>query len=727
MALSTLARSGRVGGRVVREARRQGVRAMASYNFATQDFHKFLKPTPGIDTDALRVETVKRMEAFNPQSWHDAPIRTVLNGQEIRDAGDHEVDTVDAFNTVNGKQTVSPGHVVDRIINHVQTYKAPTVDNREAIRKIEDIFFSGPLAADLVARQALDFHKQDGITEIEESVQALRVERNINDALFADELAGKVVIRRDVAFVGAVSNFTNFLDLCRKMIRNIELGVPVVVLSRSNTTQHMYRYTLELLDLMKEHGVDLGLVTYCSCSIEDQRRLLAASKGSPMYFTGSREVSTKIKEVMPKLMSSTGGPNTMVVGPGAFTPEVAEAARMSNMIEHKGQCTALRHLVVAKGSLDDLHAVYKSTPAPGTAKDSLRLKEFSAPLRELSKPVADGYSTIQAGDLEVAVRVNGAHPPAEINEQWREAYIDLTTPESLGDAELSELAAWLNREQPISLAMNCSTEASMKLFENTAMVVYTVGTLDKNAPALTCQARPQEGECFGEFPPRHMLDDVTYFPVVVPSSTPGYNTTYAPDHLKSLGSAATSSWGLSSSLEGALQLVEHCDTDEQKGYCRLLLEYLADATTGPHRGYGPRTPLFGLQRPPLEGGDCCVRLGDGASVSDAVRFILPFVATNARSQLTVSVPPSLSHAALAVMEQQGLTVVRESDDAFHSRSSNFWNAISLPLATPLDPEFPLAAHFVSRLFPLGHIKSVLPNDEAFVSTYAASAKWLRLA
>lgn len=56
------------------------------------------------------------------------------------------------------------------------------------------------------------------MTEIEESLEANPVERAMVDDLLADERAGLITLRRDPAFVGAVSNFSNFLDLCRKTL-----------------------------------------------------------------------------------------------------------------------------------------------------------------------------------------------------------------------------------------------------------------------------------------------------------------------------------------------------------------------------------------------------------------------------------------------------------------------------------------------------------------------------
>ena len=51
----------------------------------------------------------------------------------------------------------------------------------------------------LIRNQCMDFRKQDGVTEIEESIMANAVERNLNDGLMDDERSsrnsdGKVVM-----------------------------------------------------------------------------------------------------------------------------------------------------------------------------------------------------------------------------------------------------------------------------------------------------------------------------------------------------------------------------------------------------------------------------------------------------------------------------------------------------------------------------------------------------
>ena len=187
---------------------------------------------------------------------------------------------MDAFNFENGSIRHATEEEVDLLIQQIKNFK-PERDNRESVRKVEvDIFEN--YSDFLIGNQALDFHKQDGVTEIEESVQANLVERRMNDQLLEDEAAGVVTINRATAFCACVSNFTNFLDLSRKTLRNIELGVPVVVLSRSNTTQHMYRWAELLTRLMAKHGVEPGMVSYAACSLAQQRRLYEASPTGAM-------------------------------------------------------------------------------------------------------------------------------------------------------------------------------------------------------------------------------------------------------------------------------------------------------------------------------------------------------------------------------------------------------------------------------------------------------------
>ena len=113
------------------------------------------------------------------------------------------------------------------------------------------------------------------------------------------------------------------------------------------------------------------------------------------------------------------------------------------------------------------------------------------------------------------------------------AYVDFSSPRDFGtSAHVEELSQWLVDNQPISLAMNTeggNMEYARALFERTGLVVYTVG--HEGSPALTCQARPQEGEIFGEFPVRRVLGEYTKYPMVVPSPTAAYNSSYTNEFL----------------------------------------------------------------------------------------------------------------------------------------------------------------------------------------------------
>lgn len=63
-----------------------------AYNFASSGYSALIRPTPGIDTNALRAEVVRRIEAFDPRAWlacmcGGQPPRGPIQTVEHRDGG----------------------------------------------------------------------------------------------------------------------------------------------------------------------------------------------------------------------------------------------------------------------------------------------------------------------------------------------------------------------------------------------------------------------------------------------------------------------------------------------------------------------------------------------------------------------------------------------------------------------------------------------------------------
>ena len=99
-------------------------------------------------------------------------------------------------------------------------------------------------------------------------------------------------------------------------------------------------------------------------------------------------------------------------------------------------------------------------PQMASASDSLAANEFAALLdghpTSASNP-ASGYSTHP--DRAIAYRISESLPGNDIDEMWRQGYLDVTTvgEAAFGQAEMvNDLAAWLNHHQPISLAGACT-------------------------------------------------------------------------------------------------------------------------------------------------------------------------------------------------------------------------------------------------------------------------------
>ena len=583
---SAAAASARPGSSTVRCATR-------AFHFATPAFAKALRPVPTVDTSALRAAALDALDRFDSKSWQDHPIASLLHGERL--AAGTRVETRDAFGRPNGAQLLATDAEMAAIVEHATRFQGEVADLRVPVRAVEARMLDtiGGGAGELIAHQLLDFGKQDGVTEIEEALQANAVERRLNDGLLGAESRGEVKIGRRVALATCVSNFTNFLDFSRKALRNLELGVPVLLLSRSNTSQHAFRWAERLARELQREGVNPAMLTFASASLEQQQFLLgsaaaasaatAASKADtvdttksvnalsfapPLLVTSGRSVAAALKAQLPGTIASTGGPNLILNLTSASS--LAAAARLSATIEHSGQCTALRVLVTTPEAAEE-QVLVESLGALETAVDAraaLTAGHFAALLdsaEDARQPPPEGYTQLQlasecgqeAKPSSVCYKVAETLPGdggAAIAEHWRRPVLDVVAPPGgeptlCSESFIGELSAWLTQHQPISLAINGAApgaepgtappgaapaherhlQVARQLFERSALAVYTVG--DEQVPALCVAARPQDGEIFAELPPAVELERFTCFPMAVPASQPSYFTHYEPAHL----------------------------------------------------------------------------------------------------------------------------------------------------------------------------------------------------
>jgi len=464
------------------------------------------------------------------------------------------------------------------------------------------------------------------------------------------------------------------------------------------------------------------MVSYLAAPKEEQARTFAAaSPDSPAYFTCSRQVAKTLRGLHGPVIASTGGPNTLVAT--KLTDAVSDAIKLSATIENSGQCTALRHAVVGCTEAD-VERMLSDVAVVSSSSDALRKGEFAG-LFDFADKVfkkVDGYK-FHAGNASVAYRLSPSLPPDDIEEQWRNVYVDVTSPADATDPQfVDDLSRWVVTHQPITLAVNAEEgnyALAQKLFLQTGQVVFTVGTLDD--PGLTCQARPQDGEIFGEFPPRHELGQHTKFPVLVPTPTPAYNSSYTPTYLAGQGRG----WDAAGLPLPAVSIAAQVETDEVRGYLRTTTEYLTDVCTeNPRRGSGSRTTLFGLQTTPRNGQRNVFRCEADTSLDELAPYLFPFVITNAHDTVRVSVHPD-NTPLLSALQTAGIEgTTAEDAAAFEARvaSEKPYNVLRPGVQTT----YPLVGQFVSCLLCVGHIKSVKQNDEAFVNAFISSPKWLAM-
>ena len=190
-----------------------------------------------------------------------------------------------------------------------------------------------------------------------------------------------------------------------------------------------------------------------------------------------------------------------------------------------------------------------------------------------------------------------------------------------------------------SLAVNDdSWELKRRFFEATGLCVYTFGTKETGY-ALTAQARPQDGEIFGEFPPRKTLNTFSRYPMINPIPCSTWNTVFPDEYLIKRSKDRDIDPNVGDMVENIMNKIQD---PKYRGYAQILVEYLVDAcsknpyTVSKENGTG-RTSYFGLQRPPIiDNYFTQINYGSVANNDLFLLLLLPFAVTNSYSQCTVN-------------------------------------------------------------------------------------------
>lgn len=466
------------------------------------------------------------------------------------------------------------------------------------------------------------------------------------------------------------------------------------------------------MELCIAEGVDPQMITYMSCPVEDIVNITQSCQEytGNLYATCSRDLAESIKAGYPNTVTSTGGPNTLIALD--WTDKIQEAIRMSATIESSGQCTALRHAVVpAKITEEDVRNMLETTKEIESASEAVQSGDFDCvfPNHEGSRPGPNSEGYKRHESVDASYRISDSLPPNGIDEFWRKVVVDVSTIDA--GSHLDDIAAWLNTNQPISMAVTGNTKKQsldygLALWERTGLVVNTIGSPEN--PALTCQARPQEGEVFGEFPPRRDLENYTKFPVIVPSSTPGYDSSYNHAFLREQS--------MKEQDEKVGTFLADIEDSNVRGYCVTVMEYLMDACSeNPKLGFGnSRTAFWGIQRPPLRS---ITHLRCSTCWDDLAPSLFPFYLTTAKDQVVVV---SDRIDIVSNCDKYGIPVTSRVNEAFLPPGDDLKDIVR-----PLE-NYPMVGHFLTTLFPVGHLKSSEPNDEEFISRAKNLEKWLKV-